>query len=144
VFDGLDTAVQPIYVAPLHLAAWLDRVRPHLARMADGSGGRYELTDIITAIAAGRMLLWVAVRGSDLLCALVTEIMNYPRLRAMRCIGISGHRARLWMPLLANVEAAAREHFGCTRFEALHQKGHERLLRTGGWRAYHTLAEKDL
>ena len=144
MFDGVDTAVQPIYVAPVSLSAWVARVRPHLGRMAEGSGGRYESTDIITAIAAGRMQLWVAVKGADLLCALVTEIVNYPRLRAMRCIGISGHRARLWIPLLANVEAAAREHFGCTRFEALHQRGHDRLLRTPGWRAYHTLAEKDL
>ena len=144
MFDGIDQTVLPVYVVPLQLAAWADRVRPHLAKMAEGSHGLYETTDILTAIAAGRMQLWVAVSGVELLAVMVTEIHDYPRVRAMRCVGISGRKPRLWMGLLANVETAAREHFGCSRFQALHQPGHERLLRTGGWRTTHILAEKDL
>lgn len=144
MFDGLDTEVLPIYVAPTQLLAWMDRVRPHLAKMADGSGGRYFVQDILTAIAAGRMQLWCALRGADLLCVMLTEIHDYPQLRAMRCIGVVGHKPRLWMHLLAKVEAAAKSDFGCVRMEALHHPAHARLLRTGGWRVFHILAEKPL
>jgi hypothetical protein len=144
VFDGLDTTVQAVFVGQDAWPAFAERVTPHLDLMAGGSGGRYEASDIVDAIHAGRMQLWVALDGPLLLCALVTEIAQYPRLRAMRCVGIVGHRPRRWMHLLRNVEVSARMNFGCSRMEALTQPGHERLLTTGGWAAWHVMSEKAL
>jgi hypothetical protein len=112
--------------------------------MAEGSGARYEAADIFAALAANRMQMWIAVDGAEIVCVMLTEIINYPRFRAMRCIGVVGHRPRRWLHLMAVVEDAARTHFGCARMEAMHEPGHERLLRTGGWVAFHTLAEKML
>lgn len=144
MFDGLDAGMHGLFVAPGDLVRWADHIRPHIEKMAEGSSGRYEWTDIFAALAAGRMQLWIALDGSEIACVLITEIVNYPRLRAMRCIGVSGHRPRRWMQMLKLVEDAAREKFGCAVFEALHQLGHERLLRTGGWHAHHLLSEKRL
>jgi hypothetical protein len=144
VFDGLDPGVQALFIAPADLLPWATRIRPHLDRMAQGSGGRYDGIDILAALAAGRMLLWIALDGSEIACVLLTELLVFPRLREMRCIGVVGHRPRRWMGLLAYVEREARDKFGCARFSALHQPGHDRLLRTGGWRAWHVLSEKDI
>jgi hypothetical protein len=90
------------------------------------------------------MQLWLALDGAEIACALLTDIAVYPRMRTMRCIGVVGHRPRRWMHLLAAVERAAAQNFGCQRMEALHAPGHERLLKTGGWRLYHFWSEKVL
>lgn len=140
MFDGIDPAVQAIYVAPLHLPVWADRVRPHLAKMAAGSGGRYEPTDILTALASGRMQLWLAMNGVSLLCVMVTEILTYPRLRAMRSVGLVGTQPRKWRGLLAAVEEAARRDFGCTMMESFHIPRFAALL--PGYRTTHWLSEK--
>ena len=142
MFDGLDCSVQALLVQPRDLLRWLDRVQPHIEKMADGSGGRYRASDIYAALSVGEMMLWAAIEGEHLLAIMLTEIVRYPRCRAMRCIGISGHRAHRWMHLMRDVEKAARERFGCDRMEALHTPRHAALLQTGGWQTFHALSEK--
>ena len=144
MFDGLDHTVQALFIAPRDLIKWADRIRPHVIKMADGSGGRYESGDIFAAIARAELLLWIAIDGPEIACVMLTEIVKYPRLRAMRCVGIVGSRPRRWMHLLAQVEDASRKTFGCTRFEALYPRALGRLLRTSGWREWHVLSEKSL
>ena len=112
--------------------------------MAEGSGGRYLAEDIAAALATGRMQLWLAIDRATIACVMVTELVDYPRVRAMRCIGIAGRHPLRWMHLLGAVERAARDCFGCLLFEALVQPGHERLLQTGGWVLFHSLWQKAL
>jgi hypothetical protein len=142
MFDGVDTSVQALFVAPSDLLVWAARVRPHIETMAQGSGGRYEASDIISALAAGRMLLWIAVEGTEIRCVMVGEIMNYPRMRALRLTGLVGNNPWKWRGLLPLIEKQAREKFGCTMMESLHQPRYGVFLR--GYRATHFLSEKPL
>lgn len=142
MFDGLDQSVQPFLVEPMQLAAWAVRVRPHLEKMAEGSRGRYDATDILTAVAAGRMQLWLALHGAELLCVMVTQIENYPRCRAIRLIGLVGSRPRVWRGLLAGVEAAAKTNFGCQIAEAWHIPRFKAIL--PGYETTHWFSEKAL
>lgn len=139
-FDGIDNTPLAHFVTPGELPVWAERVRPHLVKMAAGSNGRYEAADILTALAAGNMQLWLVLRGADLLCCLVTEIVTYPRAKAIRSVGVSGHRPLLWRKMLARVEAAAKEHFGCTIAEALHSPEHSILVPE--YRTTHFFSEK--
>lgn len=144
MFDGLDDGVHALLVPTWDIARWVERVRPHIAKMAAGSGGRYETSDIIAELAGGAMLLWVVLDGARIAAVMVTQVMAYPRARAMRCIGIVGSRPRRWMHLLAVAERVSKQQFGCSIMEAMVQPGHERLLRTGGWKLFHSLWEKPL
>lgn len=144
MFDGVDPGVIPFYVGIEGWAAFAPRVQPHIAKMAEGSGGRYTAEDINAAILQGIFQVWAALDGPDIAAVMTTQVVNYPRARAMRCIGVVGHRPRRWMHLLHNVEQAAKTHFGCTHMEALHQPRHSTLLRTGGWETTHCLSEKAL
>jgi hypothetical protein len=140
MFDGIDASVQPLFIAPAHLPVWADRVRPHLIKMAEGSGGRYEASDILFEIARGSMQLWIALLGTDILCAVVSEVHSYPRLRALRLIGVVGHRPLLWRRLLRVVEEAAKRDFGCTMMEGFHNPEHMALLPK--YRMTHWFSEK--
>ena|SRR5271165_6309170 len=142
MFDGMDMSVVPFFVGAEAWPSFAGRVRPHLEKMAAGSGGRYMADDLEVLIGLGAMQIWLALDGADIACVMVTEVINFPRLREMRCIGVVGHRPKRWMHLLATVEAAARENFGCGKFSALHQPEHVRLLATDGWQTTHCLSEK--
>lgn len=142
MFDGIDPSVQALLVDPGQITAWAPRVRPHLEKMAGGSKGRFLASDILTAIAAGRMQMWVAVEGAALLCVAVTEIQNYPRLRALRFIALVGAGPRRWRHLLGAVEQAARENFGCQMIEAMCPPRYAAIL--PNYETSHQLMEKPL
>ena len=147
MFDGADTVAlgpQPFFVGSHDWPRFAERVRPHLERMAAGSSGRFEADDVGIAIAAGRFQLWLALDGNDICCVMLTEINQFPRLREMRLIGLVGHRPRRWLHLLQAIEIATRVNFGCQRIACLAPHRMTRLLRTGGWRMFHVLVEKDL
>lgn len=142
MFDGLDPVPQLILVDTTQLASWAPHVRPHLEKMAAASGGRFLFIDILTAIAARHMQLWLVVNGPDLMAVLVTEVITYPRLRAMRLIGLVGIRPHVLKRLLGQVERAAKQDFGCAKMEALHLPRFRAIL--PGYETTHWFGEKAL
>ena len=143
MFDGAMPDVLAFWVSPEVWPAFAERVQQHIEQMAAGSGDRYRPEDIAAYIANGRMQLWLALEGASILCAMVTEVHDYPRLRALCCVGVVGHRPRRWMHLMENIKAVARQNLGCHRMEALHDPAHARLLGPE-WRQWHVLSECDL
>jgi hypothetical protein len=144
MFDGADLERQVVFVGPALWPTFAASVAPHFARMAEGSGGRFLATDIENSARAGSMQTWLMMEGPRIMAVIVTEVVQYPRLRALRGVGMVGSRPRSWTHLIARIEAAAKANFGCDIVEALHQPGHERLLTTGGWHPWHVLSEKRL
>lgn len=142
MFDGLDPSIVALFVAPRDLMAWVDRIRPHLAKMAAGSHGRYEMSDLFAGLAKGEMLLWVAIQGADVRCVLLGQIINYPRARVMRLTGLVGSQPRRWRHLLRAVENQAKVEFGCAMMESVHQPRHKVFL--PGYETTHWMSEKSL
>lgn len=142
MFDGLDQTVQALFVAPRDLLAWAARIRPHIEKMAEKFGGRYEPSDLFAAMADGRILLWVALEGAQIRCVMIGEIMNYPRMRALRITGLVGNSPRKWKHLLPAVEDQARRQFGCSMMEASPQRKHMTIM--PGYSETHLLCEKRL
>jgi hypothetical protein len=125
--------------------AWAYRLKPQLALMAAGSGGRYVADDIDAALWSGRMRAWVAERDGEVACLLLTETIDYPRFRALRLVGCVGEEPRQWLGCGPWLEQQAVE-MGCQRLEALHPPEMQELLRAWSteWRVFHTLSEKRL
>lgn len=142
MFDGVSPVVEPHFVGRYDVERWLPHVRPHLAKMAAGSHGNYLAEDLEACVREGKILLWLMLRGSDLMAVIATEIVNYPRARAMRFVGLVGHRPRAWAHVLSALETAARQNFGCTKMEAIHIPKFRLLL--PGYRVTHWKSEKDL
>lgn len=140
MFDGLDPSVQALLVDTTQLASWAPHVRPHLEKMAANSGGRYLFIDLLTAVAARNMQLWLAVKGPDLMAVMMTEVVTYPRTRSLRLIGLVGTKPRVWRHLLATIERIAKQDFGCSKMEALHLPRFKAIL--PGYETTHWLGEK--
>ncbi len=140
MFDGLDSGVHPLFIGPAGLLRWADRVRPHLAKIAASTLGRCEASDYFAALAAGKLQLWLAVEGADILCVMVTEVMVYPRAKALRIIGLVGHQPLRWRHLLPVIERAAKERLGCTIMEAVAAPRYAAIL--PGYRPSHVFSEK--
>ena len=102
--------------------------------------------DLFTALASGRMLLWIALDGADIACVMLTQIEQYPRRQGDAVCGAGGSSAAAVVVATGGSGAGgAQEAFRCDLMEALHQPAHARLLTTGGWRAiWHVLSEKRL
>jgi hypothetical protein len=144
MFDGLDTTPQAFLVPPHDLVAWAARIRGHIEKMAAGSGGRYEPADILAALAGARMQLWIATAGADIECVAVTEIVHYPRARALRFCFVVGHNSRRWLQLEGEVSRLARDSLGCSLLEVYAPRRYGVLLRKPRWREFHVLSEKAL
>lgn len=124
-------------ILPEDVACNLARTRTALARMAAHSDGCFLVEDIAQALLADRMQLWLAEVEDDsegmprtvsappdapvapLACVMVSEIIVYPRRKALRLVGLVGIRpVGDWRHLIVEVEAEARR-LGCNRLEAL-------------------------
>lgn len=99
-------------------AAWIDAA-------LDYGGGTHGIEDVRVAVAEGRMQLWPGER-----CALVTELVQYPRLKAVRIFAGGGDMGEMLQVSEAVMRWAAEE--GCQRVEGFGRAGWMRALRSMG------------
>lgn len=142
MFDGIDPAPRLLLIDITQLGTWAPHVRPYLEKMAVHSGGRYIFIDILTAIAARNMQLWLVMHETDLLAVMVSEVISYPRLRALRMIGLVGKKPRVLRGLVCEVERIAKQDFRCHKIEAFHMPRFLALL--PGFVTTHWFSEKTL
>lgn len=107
-------------------------VRGHIDRALrrDGSG-RYEPADVQAALLRGDAQLWVAwntdTKTAD--AAIVTEIIDYPRLRELRIWLIGGGDMKAWVYEARDMLEAYARAYGCRYICGAMRKG---WLRIGG------------
>jgi len=73
------------------------------------------------------MQLWVAVEQRQVIAAMVTQIIPYPRKKVLRIIAIGGSGMERWISFLPKVEQFAR-NLECDSLEAWGRKGWKKIL----------------
>lgn len=116
-------------------------LRPHLVRACAKSSGRWEPEDFKTALLARDMQLWVYRPAKAIQAIGITEIVNYPRLRAFRFVAVTGFGYRDWQKCRPTVEAWAKAQ-GCTMGESIARKGWVRIMTD--WKPTAVFIEKEL
>jgi GNAT superfamily N-acetyltransferase len=117
--------------------AWA-RCRPWIEAALAHAGGTHAIEDVARLIETGRAQFWPGPG-----CAVVTEIYDYPRLRACN-IWLVGGDLKALLALEPRVEAWARAQ-GCARLLGGGPRaGWTRALKPRGWRAGWTIYSKDL
>ncbi len=140
MFDGVMPGLECVYVPPIEVERWLPRVEGHFRRIAAGSRGRYLPEDVASAVRFGLQTMWIALRGNSIEGVLLTEMIQYPRARALRFVALVGRGWRDLSDLLPAIEEIGRQS-GCTIFECMSPTKYRHML--PGYGASHVLLEKD-
>ena len=121
-----------------------DTIVPFLDKALQYAEGELLSEDILPHLESGDMRLWIAVEKGDVIAAMVTEIVAYPRKRIVRIITLAsdtGHGMKLWYDFLPLVEGYALSN-SCTALEAWGRKGLVRRL--PDWKNSYQVITKDI
>lgn len=118
-------------------AAWV-RCSPYIEAALAHAGGTHDIEDVRAGIEAGDFHLWAGQR-----CAVVTEIIDAPRLKTLNFWLLGGDLREL-LHMRPVIEHWAREH-GCGRVIGGGVHGAwARVLKSAGYRPRWTIFSKDL
>ena len=96
--------------------------------------------DFLPFLVASEMQLWVAIEDKDVLAAMITQIIPYPRKRVLRILVLAGAEMDKWLPFLPEVEKWAKD-IGCSHIECWGRKGWLKVL--SDWKnSYHILTKE--
>ena len=87
--------------------------------------------DVLKALLEKEYILWVGVQGKEILMAVVAEMVEYPRKKALNIITWgtkSGYDYELWMKEFYKIEHFAKVN-GCSFIEAGTRKGLAKKLK---------------
>lgn len=121
---------------------WLPLLRPAFQLMADQSGGRWQVGDVIEQIADGRQWLWVSINEGVIEAVLLTEFVQYPRRKAVRFSSCVGKNWKNWTKFHVQIAEWAKKHHGCDLAEMFGARKWRHAFPE--YREYHVLMECDL
>ncbi len=118
-----------------------DDVAPLIEKALRHAEGELIPDDIKKHLDSANLRLWVALEDKDVIAAMVTEIIQYPRKKIVRVITLAGKNMGLWYDFLPMLEGYAIRH-GCSSLEAWTRKGMTRKLKD--WKHSYDIITKDL
>lgn len=110
-------------LAPQNIAALWSQIAP-IIRPAVEQVSTHTVTDIYRAVMSMRAQLWVELRGTDVISAVVTEFIDYPAGLFVRC-WLCGARSDTPMDgeMFLNHLDEWRQNSGAIGFEAIGRHG---------------------
>jgi hypothetical protein len=107
--------------------------------------GRFQVEDIYAALLARDMQLWLVWR-EGIRAVAVTQITNYPRLRALNVAYLAGEDRGEWLQDLEDRLLAWGRQVGCSRLEVQARLGWRRALANilPQWKTTHVGMERDV
>jgi hypothetical protein len=115
----------------LDLRFW-DDVKDALQEAFKGDCGRISIQDVKDALEAQEMQLW-GLHDGVLRAVMVTEIINYPQLRAVRVIAVSGTEMEMWLDTLIDTVSQWGAEQGAHVVEFVGREGWKRVLSNKGF-----------
>lgn len=121
------STIEILAVAPHHVAGIWPVVEKYVADSLEFAQGVFLPEDIRRFCIEGKMQMWIATRGDDVLAAVITEITDYPRMRVCAVPFIGGRDLRSWFrKMLFTVEAWSKE-MGCVAMQGGARRGWGKL-----------------
>lgn len=116
------------------------RIERFMGMAAEYTFGRYTADDIKDSILNYEHDLWMAFDGEDIKGVVVTNFVQYPRMRCLAMQFTAGEDLKDWKaPMLALLQRWARDN-NCDKIESSGRPGWPRVLRDDGaevlWHTY--------
>lgn len=124
-----------------NITHWWSSISSLMDAACKRSGDRYLASDLLELLTEGKMQLWLVLEGSHISTAVITEIVNYPRLKQCTIIACVGSGMERWVHLILVIEEWAMEN-GCRKILAISRLGWKRVL--SDYKHTHEYLEKDL
>lgn len=118
-----------------------DILSPYMESFVTLLKGRYEYNDIFEQIKSGKWKLWVTHQGLELQAVIITQIVEYPRVREFQILLCHGEDYKKWYDLISEMEAYAGLS-GCNKIAALGRTGWEKIMH--GYKKSYICLERDL
>lgn len=115
----------------LDLKYW-DDIKESLQEAFTSDCGRLSMQDVKDAVKAQEMQLW-GLHDGILRAVMVTQIINYPQLRAVRIIAVAGKDMELWLDTLIETVGAWGAENGAHVVEFVGRRGWEKVLTPKGF-----------
>jgi len=142
--DSLSSDSQISYVPPKDVGLIWKQIEPLLLKPLEIDGFAYMPKDIFDSLLKKKMQLWISwnVKTNEVEAAIVTEIIDYPRLRSCRYFLAGGTNMKSWFnPVKEQVEHWAKLN-KCQRIELVGRKGWVKWLRD--YKQKHIILMKEL
>ena len=119
-------------------AEWL-RCRPWIEAALEHAHGTHTIEDIEVGIESGQYYFFCSANA-----AVVTEIITFPRMKALNYFLIGGDLDDLKTTIEPFVTAWAKHIGGCSRVIGIGRKGFERAFMPNGFKSGWTAIYKDI
>ena len=142
--DSLSSDSQISYVPPKDVGLFWKQIEPLLLKPLEIDGFAYMPKDIFDSLLKKKMQLWISwnVKTNNVEAAIVTEIIDYPRLRSCRYFLAGGTNMKSWFnPIKEQIEQWAKLN-KCQRIELVGRKGWVKWLKD--YKQKHIILMKDL
>jgi hypothetical protein len=103
-------------------------VGPLLQKAIDEMSGELDLDDVYSRVQSTHMQLLIAVDADRVLAAFVTEVVNYPKRKALRLVLGGGSASRRWRVQLRDILHAGARAVGASMLELYGRKGWMKIL----------------
>lgn len=117
-------------------------VAPMLKKALDLNHGRYHMDDVYNGLLKGTYQLWIIYKNyGNVLAAVVTEVVTYPRKKSLLVFLAGGQEHTLWVgPLLETLKSCAKA-LGCDFVESFARIGWQKSLQKLGIKPRHQIYE---
>ena len=142
--DSLSSDSQISYVPPKDVGLIWKQIEPLLLKPLEIDGFAYMPKDIFDSLLKKKMQLWISwnVKTNNVEAAIVTEIIDYPRLRSCRYFLAGGTNMKSWFnPIKERIEQWAKLN-KCQRIELVGRKGWVKWLKD--YKQKHIILMKEL
>ena len=124
-----------------------ENVSRHVKKATDYTYGRYKEIDVLHECLIGKFNLWIVYREEeevDYIGAAVTEVLQYPRKKALSVVFLSGDDFSEWMPEIDKKFVDFAKVLECDFVEACGRAGWERKVKKLGWLKRFSIIERPL
>lgn len=124
--------------ASVVLREHIEEVWPFIKGYMEGAArytyGRFTADDIKQDLLTKDQQLWIAYKDGAIHGAVVTEILQYPRLRVLAMHFVGGHNVpECKPPVMALIKKFAKDH-GCDIIESYGRKGWAKVFEKDGFK----------
>ena len=117
------------------------RIEDYVQGTAEYTHGRYTKGDIRTGLMTKPQHLWLAHEGEEVFGFVVTEIANYPQLKALVMHFTGGRELDSWKPQMLEMLQSFSKLHGCDVIESFGRAGWAKVFKKDGFKSMYNFYE---